>query len=529
MSVCGMMGIIRFNIQFDLFMRLTPILTQKAGPKRCHPKKVEAATKKHGLNWSKCYDAAFKILRAKGTLFMDMPVVFIAGLSLGTVAGALLTSLVLNAKLRHQADQIRQQGATELAILNERLTAQAAAFIQAQQRAAATQTRLDEQQQHLSNQQARIAELTTRLESERLQSTEKLALLEAARSEFGNQFQLLANQILEEKSKKFTEQNQLNLGGILLPLQEKIAQFQTQVADTYDKDSKERLTLKNEIERLAALNGKISEDAINLTQALKGSNKTQGIWGEMVLETVLESSGLRRGEEYQVQNTFDLEEGGQHRPDVIIHLPEGRHMIVDAKMSLVAYERYVSATNDIERADSLKQHLLSVRAHIKGLSEKNYQTLTGLNAPDFVMLFFAVEPAFMLAFSHDQTLFNDALSKNVLLVSPSTLLANLRTIAYIWRQEQQNRNAQEIAAQCAKLYDKFVGFVEDLEDIGKKLGQTQKSFDDAKNKLVSGRGNLIRQAEQVKKLGVKPTKKLPAQLLDDDDDDLPDSNVAHIS
>ena len=266
---------------------------------------------------------------------------------------------------------------------------------------------------------------------------------------------------------------------------------------------------------MATLNGKISEDAINLTQALKGNNKTQGIWGEMVLETVLESSGLRRGEEYQVQNSFEREEGGLHRPDVIIHLPEQRHMIVDAKMSLVAYERYVSATNDEERAESLKQHLVSVRAHIKGLSDKNYQTLTGLKAPDFVMLFIAVEPAFMLAFSHDQSLFNDALAKNVLLVSPSTLLANLRTIAYIWRQEQQNRNAQEIAQQCAKLYDKFVGFVEDLDDVGRKLGQTQKSFDDAKSKLSTGRGNLIRQAEQVKNLGVKPTKNLPAQLLDD--------------
>lgn len=368
----------------------------------------------------------------------------------------------------------------------------------------------------LVTKQAKIVELETRLEGERLQSTEKLALLEAARSEFGNQFQLLANQILEEKSKKFTEQNQVNLGGILLPLQEKIKEFQTQVANTYDKDSKERLTLKNEIERLAALNGKISEDAINLTQALKGSNKTQGIWGEMVLETVLESSGLRRGEEYQVQNTFLHDEGGQYRPDVIIHLPEGRHMVVDAKMSLVAYERFVNSEDEQEKAESLKQHLLSVRTHIKGLSEKKYQTLTGLRAPDFVMLFVAVEPAFMLAFSHDQSLFSDALAKNVLLVSPSTLLANLRTIAYIWRQEKQNRNAQEIAAQCAKLYDKFVGFVDDLEDIGKKLGQTQKSFDDAKSKLSSGRGNLIRQVEQVKNLGVKPTKNLPVQLLDDE-------------
>ena len=451
---------------------------------------------------------------------MEVSIFLIVAIVIAMLAGALFFWVIMNSKTRQQIAEVQQQSCTELAIAKERLAGQVSLSEQVQLRAEATQIKLTEQQQQLAEQQAKIAELATRLESERLQAGEKLALLEAARSEFGNQFQLLANQILEEKSKKFTEQNQLNLGGILLPLQEKIAQFQTQVADTYDKDSKERLTLKNEIERLAALNGKISEDAINLTQALKGNNKTQGIWGEMVLETVLESSGLRRGEEYQVQNSFEREEGGQHRPDVIIHLPEGRHMIVDAKMSLVAYERFVSATNDEERADNLKQHLLSVRAHIKGLSDKNYQTLTGLKAPDFVMLFVAVEPAFMLAFSHDQSLFNDALAKNVLLVSPSTLLANLRTIAYIWRQEQQNRNAQEIAQQCAKLYDKFVGFVDDLEDIGKKLGQTQKSFDDAKSKLSTGRGNLIRQAEQVKNLGVKPTKNLPAQLLDEGDMEL---------
>jgi DNA recombination protein RmuC len=438
---------------------------------------------------------------------MEASVFLVIGLVVGWVVAYFITRRQLT------------RSETEIAILKERLTGQTVAAGQAGQRVVDVEKKQNEQQQQLVTQLSKIVELETRLEAERMQATEKLALLEATRSEFGNQFQLLANQILEEKSKKFTEQNQVNLGGILLPLQEKIKEFQTQVANTYDKESKERLTLKNEIERLAALNGKISEDAINLTQALKGSNKTQGIWGEMVLETVLESSGLRRGEEYQVQNSFDREEGGQHRPDVIIHLPEGRHMIVDAKMSLVAYERFVSSDNEEERAESLKQHLISVRAHIKGLSDKNYQTLTGLKAPDFVMLFIAVEPAFMLAFSHDQSLFNDALAKNVLLVSPSTLLANLRTIAYIWRQEKQNRNAQEIAQQCAKLYDKFVGFVDDLEDIGKKLGQTQKSFDDAKSKLSSGRGNLIRQVEQVKKLGVKPTKNLPAQLLDDELED----------
>ncbi len=458
---------------------------------------------------------------------MELSGLLVVGLGIGLVVGGLAAWVVLSAQFSQRLSVAERQASTDIVSLKERLTAQVNIAEQWLLQSNALKSRCDDQQTELANQQARIAELSTRLESDRLQANEKIALLEAARSEFGQQFQLLANQILEEKSKKFTEQNQLNLGGILLPLQEKIAQFQTQVADTYDKDSKERLTLKNEIERLAALNGKISEDAINLTHALKGSNKTQGIWGEMVLEKVLESSGLRKGEEYQVQNSFDREEGGQYRPDVIIHLPEGRHMVVDAKMSLVAYERYVSADTDTEREESLKQHLMSVRSHIRGLSEKNYQTLTGLNAPDFVMLFIAVEPAFMLAFSHDASLFNDALAKNVLLVSPSTLLANLRTIAYIWRSEQQNRNAQEIAQQCAKLYDKFVGFVDDLEDIGKKLGQTQKSFDDAKAKLSTGRGNLIRQAEQVRKLGVIPTKSLPAQLLDDDD--YADSNVTRLS
>ncbi len=437
----------------------------------------------------------------------------------GVCVGALLSWLTLHTKLRHQLADIRRQSETEIATLKERLAGQLALNMGVQERILVLQTGHGGLQQQLAASQATIATLETRLDAERSQSTEKLALLGAARSEFGNQFQLLANQILEEKSKKFADQNQANLGGILLPLHEKIKEFQAQVATTYDKESKERLTLKNEIERLAALNGKMSEDAINLTQALKGSNKTQGIWGEMVLETVLESSGLRRGEEYQVQTSFQRDDGGQHRPDVIIYLPESRHMVVDAKMSLVAYERYVSSVNEEERAESLKQHLISVRAHIKDLSNKNYQTLTGLKAPDFVMLFVAVEPAFMLAFSHDQGLFNDALARNVLLVSPSTLLANLRTIAYIWRQEKQNHNAQEIAQQCAKLYDKFVGFVDDLEDIGKKLGQTQKSFDEAKSKLSSGRGNLIRQVEQVKKLGVKPTKKLPAHLLDEDEPD----------
>lgn len=240
----------------------------------------------------------------------------------------------------------------------------------------------------------------------------------------------------------------------------------------------------------------------------------EGTWGEIVLESVLESSGLRKGQEYIAQASYEKDDGGQHRPDVVVNLPEGKHMVIDAKMSLVAYERYTQAESEADRQAAIKQHLTSVRTHIKGLSEKNYQTLYSLKSLDFVLLFIPVEPAFMLAVTQDSTLFSEAFAKNVLLVSPSTLLATLRTIANIWRQEYQNRNAQEIASQCAKLYDKFVGFVEDLEDVGRKLQATQKAYDSAHGKLKSGRGNLIRQAESFKKLGVKPNKRLPEQLVD---------------
>ncbi len=358
-----------------------------------------------------------------------------------------------------------------------------------------------------------LAEVRAQLQAERTQSAEKLALLGDAREQLGLQFQILANQILEEKTRRFTQQNQDNLGLLLNPLNEKIKAFQDQVAQTYDKESKERLTLKNEIERLAALNVRISDDAVNLTQALKGSNKSQGIWGEMVLEKVLESSGLRRGHEYVVEESFGSEGGHQRRPDVVINLPEGKHLVVDSKMSLLAYERYCSAQTDAARAAAQREHVQSIRSHIKNLSEKSYQNLYALKSLDFVLMFVPVEPAFMLAATGDTTLFEEAFDRNVLLVSPSTLLAVLRTVASIWRQENQGRNAQLIADHCARLYDKFVGFVLDLEEVGKRLEQTQKAYADAHGKLTSGRGNLIGQVERVRALGVKPAKRLPAELL----------------
>lgn len=361
-----------------------------------------------------------------------------------------------------------------------------------------------------------VAGLRTQLDAERSQTTEKLALLDAARDQMGLQFQEVANRILEEKSQRFTQQNHDNLGLLLNPLNEKIKAFQEQVAQTYDRESKERLTLKNEIERLALLNARISEDAVNLTQALKGSNKSQGIWGEMVLEKVLESSGLRRGHEYVAEESYAADDGNRRRPDVVIQLPEGRHMIVDAKMSLLGYERYCSADNDAARAAAQREHVQSIRAHIKGLSDKNYPMLNGLKAPDFVLMFVPVEPAFMLAATSDTTLFEDAFARNVLLVSPSTLLAVLRMVANVWRQESQGRNAQQIAEQGARMYDKFVGFIEDLEEIGKRIDQTQKAYQDAHGKLSTGRGNLVRQVDNLRRLGVKPARQLRVGLLPDE-------------
>jgi DNA recombination protein RmuC len=429
-----------------------------------------------------------------------------------TVQERLRAALIEAERLRAELDT---RGA-DRAVLDAQLQKECAARAQAETQA----RRIPELEQAMSDalrEQARrgeqLANLRAQLDAERSQSIEKLALLNDARAEMGLHFQQLANQILEEKSERFSRQNQDRLGALLDPLNEKIKAFQAQVAQTYDRESKERLTLKNEIERLAMLNSRISEDAVNLTQALKGSNKSQGIWGEMVLEKVLESSGLRKGHEYVTEESFASGEGSMRRPDVVIHLPEGKHMVVDSKMSLLGYERYCSADSEAARAAAQREHVQSIRSHIRGLSEKNYQALHGLKSLDFVLMFVPVEPAFMLAATSDGTLFEDAFSRNVLLVSPSTLLAVLRMVASIWRQENQSRNAQLIAEHGARLYDKFAGFVGDLEEIGKRLDQTQKAYQDAHGKLSSGRGNLVGQIERMRALGVKPNKPLRAGLL----------------
>ena len=360
----------------------------------------------------------------------------------------------------------------------------------------------------------RFTEVSTTLDAERRQNDEKLALLNEAREQLSNQFKALANEILEEKAKRFTEQNQTNIGQLLEPLKLKLTEFQGKVEEVYVQEGKERSALAAQVKHLMDLNRQLSDDAHNLTRALKGSSKTQGNWGEMILEKILESSGLRKGHEYDVQESHSREDGSRVQPDVIIHLPEERHIVVDAKVSLNAYEEYVNAEDDIGRDVAFKRHLASVRGHIRELSDKNYHDIHGVKSLDFVLMFIPVEPAFMLAISQDNEMWQDAWKRNVLLVSPSTLLFVVRTVAHLWRQEQQNRNAQEIARRGAELYDKLVGFVDDLKGIGTRLTQAQRDYDSAYGKFVGGKGNVIRQAEMLKGLGVKPGKTMPTDVLD---------------
>ena len=327
------------------------------------------------------------------------------------------------------------------------------------------------------------------------------------------QFKALASDILDTNSKRFAEQNQTGLSQILDPLRQRIADFQKKVEDVYVEEGRDRSALKEQVRQLVSLNQTLSEDAKNLTSALRGSAKSQGNWGELILERVLEASGLRKNEEYFVQDSQTNEDGKRQQPDVVINLPEQRRLVVDSKVSLVAYERLSSSADEAERAQGLRQHLESVRSHVKGLSDKRYQHLYGQSL-DFVLMFVPIEPAFMVAVTNDQQLFMDAWERNVLLVSPSTLLFVVRTVAHLWRQEAQNRNAQEIAKRGAELYDRLVGFVEELRSVGDKLGAAQTAYTNAEKKLATGRGNVIRQAELLRELGVKPTKQLNRTLVD---------------
>ncbi|WP_396153223.1 DNA recombination protein RmuC [Flavobacterium sp.] len=339
---------------------------------------------------------------------------------------------------------------------------------------------------------------------------------------FTKEFENLANKILEEKTQKFTEQNKENLKNILSPLQDKILHFEKKVEDTHKESIDYHAALRQQIVSLSEMNAQMSKETINLTKALKGDSKMQGNWGELVLERVLEKSGLEKGREYEVQQAFTTAEGTRILPDVIINLPDGKKMVVDSKVSLTAYEKYVNEEDDVQQNIHLKEHVNSVKRHVEQLSNKRYQDIYQMESPDFVLLFIPIEPAFALALQEDLTLYNKAFEKNIVIVTPSTLLATLRTIDSMWTNQKQQENAIEIARQAGALYDKFEGFVSDLIKIGKKMDEAKVEYSAAMNKLTEGKGNLVTSAEKLKKMGAKAKKALPEAILKraENDEDL---------
>ncbi|OHX34327.1 recombinase RmuC [Methylomonas sp. LWB] len=430
--------------------------------------------------------------------------------SLGYFIGARLMGArrqTLQAEIDLQ-QQVLQQQSVKLAVAEERLSL-----------LNRRESELQALQQQLLALKTENAELNTRQQEQHKHNEEKIRLLQDAENQLKTQFENLAHRIFEERGKQFVEHNKVSIEGLVAPLKQQLGEFKSRVESVYDNETKDRISLREEIVSLRRDTQKMNQEALNLTRALKGDHKAQGNWGEMILEKVLEQSGLRKGIEYETQGAFRDEDNRLFKPDVIVRLPDNKDVVIDSKVSLNAYERYCSSEDDAERSEALKQHVEAVRAHIKGLSGKDYSSLKGLRSLDFVLLFMPIEAAFMAAFQGDEKLFNDAFEHKIVVVTPTTLLATLRTIQNIWRYEQQNENARLIADKAGALYDKIRGFVEDIEKLGHQLGTVQKTYDGIVNKLSSGQGNLLRQAGALEELGVKVKKKLPKSLTEQMDAD----------
>ncbi|MCX8958970.1 DNA recombination protein RmuC [Erwinia psidii] len=365
-----------------------------------------------------------------------------------------------------------------------------------------------------SAQEAELREVTIRLEETRMAAEEKQRLLTNSEQRLNAQFENLANRIFENSGRRVDEQNRQSLNGLIAPLREQLEGFRRQVQEGFGQEARERHTLSHEIRNLQQLNAQMAQEAINLTRALKGDNKTQGNWGEIVLSRVLEASGLREGHEYETQVTVQLEQNGRMQPDVIVRLPQGKDVIIDAKMTLVAYERYFNAEDDASRETAIGEHIASVRSHLRLLSRKDYQQLPGLRSLDYVLMFIPVEPAFLLAIDRQPELISEALNQNIMLVSPTTLLVALRTINNLWRYEHQSRHAQRIADRAARLYDKMRLFVDDMSAMGQNLDRAQDSYRQAMKKLAEGRGNMIAQAEGFRQLGVEVKRPINPRLVE---------------
>ena len=373
--------------------------------------------------------------------------------------------------------------------------------------------------QELSAEKSRMAKAEEAFKAQRERLADQELYLQAMQQKLKLEFENVANRLLEEKAQKFTDTNKASLDLLLNPLKENIKLFEEKVERVYKAESDERNVLKGEISKLMELNRQISEEANNLTRALKADTKKQGNWGEVILDRILEASGLIAGESYIKQAKgmkLTDEDGNRFQPDVIISLPDDKHVIIDSKVSLLAYERLVNCDIDEDRETYLKQHILSIKSHINGLGGKNYQDLYGIRSPDFVLLFVPIESSFAIAIQHDVELFEFAWNKKVVMVTPSTLLATLKTVASIWRQEQQTRNAIDIATRAGALYDKFAGFINDLKKIGDNLDRAKDNYNDAFGKLSTGSGNLIGRVENLRKLGAKATRQIDVRYLDEE-------------
>lgn len=436
-------------------------------------------------------------------------IVFIIALAIGIFIGKQLSTAkttsaqkVLeerNASQLQLIEQLKTQAANERQ-LTEKQTTQIAAERDAQRQAK------DALAIQLTKKETDFDNLMERMREQR-QETDEL------REKFTKEFENLANKILEEKSNKFTEQNKENLKNILSPLQEKIHLFEKKVEDTHKESIDYHAALREQIVGLGKMNEAMSRETLNLTRALKGDTKMQGNWGELILERVLERSGLEKGREYFVQQSHVTEEGNRIQPDVVINLPDGKKMVVDSKVSLVAYERYVNEEDDPIRLVHLKEHVNSIRRHVEQLSSKSYHDIYKMESPDFVLLFIPIEPAFAIALTEDTTLYNKAFERNIVIVTPSTLLATLRTIDSMWTNQKQQENAYEIARQAGALYDKFEGFINDLTKVGNKMRDAQAEYQNAMGKLFEGRGNMIVTIEKLKKMGAKAKKALPEAIV----------------
>lgn len=415
---------------------------------------------------------------------------------------------------------------TKLAVLNEENRGKQQQINSLTQQLQQGQMQLQQQESEsktlLQNKHALELKLAT-LEESRAQDLrfhqEKIALLEKNKEQLKLEFEHLANQIFEDKRRKFNQDSQESLGVILNPLKTQIEGFHKRLEDVYNNEGKERASLKTEVERLYVLNQKITEEAANLTNALKGNNKLQGSWGELQLDMLLSQSGLQKGRDYEREFSV-RDEGKTQRPDVIIHLPEGKHVVIDSKVSLKDYARYMAASSDDEKDSAIKGHVASIRSHIRSLGDKAYHQLKGIDAPDFVLMFMPIESAFALAFQADANLFSDAFEQRVVVVTPTTLLATLRTIGNLWSIERQNQNARKLADQAGKVYDKFRILLENMEKLGDQLNTARATYDSTWNSLKSGRGNLLSQAQKFVELGVRVKRELPASALEDVEPDL---------